>query len=100
MGLTPGSDAFDVGGAGEVIAVGGLLAPALLASRFAGLATRGGVTVALTLDTAWVGNENSLTLLTLTCSGWMCHGPESPQVHDGQAFDMKEEDGEKNRTGI
>lgn len=98
MGLTPGSDAFDLGGPGEVIAVGKLLAPALLASCFAGLATGGGGTVALTLDTAWVGNEDDFTLLTLTCSGLTCHGPESPQVHDGEALDMKEEDGEENGT--
>jgi len=98
MGLTPGSDAFHVGGASEVIAVGRLLVPALLASRFAGLTTRGGGTVALTLDTAWVGNEDGLTLLTLTRSGLTCHGPESPQVHNGEAFDVREEDEELNGT--
>ena len=98
MGLTPGSDSFHLGGAGEVIAVGRLLAPALLASRFAGLATLGGGTVALTLDTAWVGNENGLTLLTLTRWGLTYHGPESPQVHDGEALDVREEDGEENGT--
>ena len=98
MGLTPGSDAFYLGGTGEVIAVGRLLAPALLASRFAGLATLGGGTVALTLDTAWVGNENGLTLLTLTRWGLTYHGPESPQVHDGEALDVREEDGEENGT--
>jgi hypothetical protein len=26
------------------------------------------------------------------------HGPESPQVHDGEALDVREEDGEENGT--
>jgi hypothetical protein len=76
MGLTPGSDAFDVGGTCEVIAVDRFVEPTLLAVSFAGLTTHGARTVALTLDTARVGNEDNLTMLTLTCSGWTCHGPD------------------------
>ena len=69
MGFAPGSDAFDVGGAFEVIAVVRFIQPALLAGGFAGLTTLGVGTVTLTLDATWVGNEYVLTMQTLTCSG-------------------------------
>jgi hypothetical protein len=92
MRLSPGSNALDVGGACEVIAVGRLVEPTLVASGFAGLATLGVGTVALTCDTARVGNEESLTMLALTCSGLVCHGPESPQVHHREDHDVRKED--------
>jgi hypothetical protein len=96
MGLSPGSHALDVSGASEVIAVGRFVEPALLARGFAGFAALEGGTVVLTFDTARVGNENGLTMLTLTPSGWMCHGPESPQVHHRQDDDGRKEDEEEN----
>ena len=99
MGLTPGPDAFHVGGASEVIPVGGLLEPALLTGGFAGLAALGLETVALTRDTARVGNEEHLTVLTLTLADLTYHEPESPQVHDRNDPDARKEDGEKNGTG-
>jgi hypothetical protein len=97
MCLSPGSDAFDLRGAGEVIAVSRLVEPTLLAGGFAGLTALGVGTVALTFDTARIGNEDSLTMLTLTSSGWMCHGPESPQVHHREDHDVREEDGKRKR---
>lgn len=97
MGLTPGSDTLDVGGACEVIAVDRFVEPTLLAGGFAGLAALGICTVALTLDTARVRNEDGLTMLTLTRSGWMCHGPVSPQVHHGENQGGREDDGVRKR---
>jgi len=99
MGLAPGSDALHVSGAGEVILVGRLLEPALLAGGFARLAALGVGTVALPLGTARVGNEEGLTLLTLTLSGLTSHGPESPQVHDRDDHSVKEENDEENEAG-
>jgi hypothetical protein len=97
MGLSPGSDTIDVGGACEVIAVDRFIEPVLLAGGFTGLTAFGVGTVALTLNTARVGNEDNLTMLTLTRSGWMCHGPESPQVHHREDHAVREEDRDRKR---
>jgi hypothetical protein len=66
MGLTPRSDALNVDGAFEVIAVVGVVVPSPLAVSFARLAARGCGTVALAPDAAWVGNKEGLTMLTPT----------------------------------
>ena len=73
MSLTPRSDALNVDGAFEVVAVGGFVVPAPLAVSFARLAARGGGTVALAPDAARVGNKEGLTMLTFTLGGVMCH---------------------------
>jgi hypothetical protein len=70
-----------------------------LAGDFAGLAALGLGAVALALDTAWVGNKVGLTLLTLTMRGLTCHGPESPQVHDYDDGDGREEHNAEHRIG-
>ena len=99
MGLTPGSHALDVGGVFAVITVGWLGSPALLAGGFAGLAALRLGAVGLALDTARVGNKVSLTLLTLTMRGGTYHGPDSPQVHDHDDGDGREEHAEEHRMG-
>src|SRR5438034_8075383 len=99
MGLTPRSDALNVDGAFEVIAVVGVVVPSPLAVSFARLAARGCGTVALAPDAAWVGNKEGLTMLTLTLGGVTCHGPESPQVHDAHSTVQEKEDGADNRSG-
>ena len=53
----------------------------------------------LALDTARVGNKVGLTLLTLTMWGLTYHGPESPQVHDHDDGDGREEHAEEHRMG-
>ena len=73
MGLTPRSDALNVDGAFEVIAVGGFVVPSPLAVSLARLAARGGGTVALALDAARVRNKEGLTMLTLALWGVTCH---------------------------
>lgn len=97
MGLTPGSDTFDVGGACEVLAVVRLVEPALLAGSFTGLTARQVGTIPLTLDTAGVGNKDRPTMLTLTLFEWMCHGPESPQVYHRENQGGREEDEARKR---
>lgn len=82
IGLAPRSDALDLGGTFEVIAVFRLLVPSPLAGGFAGLSALGPGTVALAPDTAPVGNKEGLAMLTFTLWGLTCHRPESPQVHD------------------
>ena len=73
MDLPPRSDALDVGGAGKVITVAWLLEPAVLAGGFARLAALGRGAVALALGAARGGNQEGLTMLTLTLRGLTCH---------------------------
>ena len=82
MGLTPRSDALDVGRACEVIAVVGFVTPSPLAGSFAGFAAFGCGTVALAPDAARVGSKESLTVLTLAVGVWTSHWPASPQAND------------------
>ena len=39
----------------------------------------------------------SVTMLTLACLGWLCHGPVSPQVHHREKHEVREEDGARKR---
>jgi hypothetical protein len=93
MGAAPLPDALDVGGAGEVIAVAGLLEPAALARRLAGLAARGLGAVALALDVARVRCKEGPTVLALALGAWTSHEPVSPQAHDLQSAAETEETG-------
>jgi len=93
--LAPLPDALDLGGAGEVIAVAGLLEPAALARRLAGLAARGLGAVALAPDVARVRHKEGPTVLTLALGAWTSHEPVSPQAHDLQNAAEKEENGEQ-----
>jgi hypothetical protein len=96
MGLPPRSDALNVDGAFEVLAVGGFVVPSPLAVRFTRLAARGAGTVALALDAAGGGNKEDLTMLTFALWDVTCHGPESPQVHNPNITAQEEEDGADN----
>jgi hypothetical protein len=96
MGLTPRSDALNVDGAFEVIAVVGFVVPSPLAVSFARLAACGCGTVALAPDAAWVGNKEGLTMLTFTLWGVTCHCPESPQGYDPYITVQEKEDGADN----
>jgi len=77
-------NALDMYRAFEVIEIVGLLPPALLRVDFAGVATLGLGTEALTGHIAVVGMENPLAVLTVILWYGMCHEPESPQAHDLQ----------------
>ena len=94
VGFAPLPDALDVGGAGEGIAVSGLVSPTTLAGGLAGLATRGLGAVALARGAARVGSKEGLTMLTLAFREWTSHGPVSPQAHDQGIAAWKEENGE------
>src|SRR5215471_7775755 len=98
VGLAPLPDALDVGGASEVIAVAGLLEPAALARRLAGLAARGLSAVALALDVARVRSKEGPTVLALALGAWTSHEPVSPQAHDLQSAAETKENGE-NQSG-
>jgi len=93
VGSAPLPDALDLGGAGEVIAVAGLLQPAALAGGLAGLPARGLGTVALAPGAARVGSKKGLTVLTLTLPQWTSHEPASPPAHDQGSGAWKEETG-------
>lgn len=95
MGSAPLPDAFDLGGAGEVITVGGLGEPAPLAGGFARLAAGRSRAVALAPDAPRVGRKEGLTVLTRALTQWTFHGPASPQVHDYGSGAGKEENGTK-----
>jgi hypothetical protein len=97
MGLPPRSDALDVDRAGEVIAVGGFVAPAPLAGRLAGLAARRRGAVALAPSATRVGSKEGLTVLALTCGAWTSHWPASPQVNDRKIGAQKEENREEKK---
>lgn len=60
----PLPDRLDVGGASEVIAVAGLLEPAVLAGGFACLPARRRGAVALAPSATRVGSKEGLTVLT------------------------------------
>src|SRR5215471_11640425 len=79
--LAPLPDALNVGGASEVIAVAGLLEPAALARRLAGLAACGLSAVALALDVARVRSKEGPTVLSLALGAWTSHAPVSSQAH-------------------
>jgi hypothetical protein len=93
VGFAPLPDALNMGGTGEVIAVAGLLEPAVLARGFARLPTRGLEAVALARGATRVRNKEGLTMLTLTLPQWTSHGPASPQTHDPWSGVWKEENG-------
>ena len=92
--VAPLPHALDLSGAGEVIAVAGLLEPAALARRLAGLAARGLGAVALALDVARVRGKEGPTVLALALGAWTSHEPVSPQAHDRQSTAETEENGE------
>jgi len=84
--------------AGEVIAVGGLVAPAPLAGGLARLATRRRGAVALAPSAPGIGRKEGLTVLALALPEWTSHGPASPQAHDQGSSVWKEENGQEKRT--
>ena len=84
-----------MGGALEVIAVGGLLLPAALAVGFAGLAALGLRAVALSPGAAWIGIKEGFTVLTLALGEWTSHWPASPQANDQGIGAWKKENGEE-----
>ena len=96
MRLAPLPDALDMGGAGEVIAVAGLLEPAVLARSFARLTARGLGAVALAPGAARVRRKEGLTVLALALGVWTSHEPASPQAHDLQSVAETEENGGEN----
>ena len=93
VSLAPLPDAFDVGGACEVIAVRRFVQPAPLAGDSAGMAARGLRAVALASSATGVGSKEGLTMLTLALTQWTSHGPASPQAHDPGSGMWKEENG-------
>ena len=98
MDLTPRSDALDVGGACEVIAVVGFVVPSPLTGGFAGLAACGCGTVALAPDAARVRRKEGLTVLTLAFGAWTSHWPTSPQANERKIVAWKEEKVRKKRV--
>jgi hypothetical protein len=98
MGLPPGADTLDMRRAGEVIAVGGLVAPAPLAGGLARLVTRRRGAVALAPSAPGIGSKEGLTVLALALPEWTSHGPASPQAHDQGISAWKEENGQEKRT--
>jgi len=82
MGLSPLPNAFDMGGAFEVITIGRLVPPLQLAGGFARLAALGQGAVALATGATGVGIKECLTVSTLTSAQGMSHWPDSPQVND------------------
>jgi len=95
VSLAPLPHALDLGGAGEVIAVAGLLEPAALARRLAGLAARGLGAVALAPDVARVRRKEGPTVFTLALGVWTSHEPVSPQAHDLRARLRRKKTGSK-----
>jgi hypothetical protein len=83
----------------EVIKIFGFLPPASLRVDFAGVATRGLGTEALTGHIAVVEMENPLAVLTVRLVSGMCHGPVSPQAHDLKIAAWKEANGELTARG-
>jgi len=84
-----------MGRTAEVITVGGLVQPTMLAGRFAGPSAHGLGAVALASGAARVGSKDGLTVLTLALTQWTSHGPASPQANDQGIGAWKEENGEE-----
>jgi hypothetical protein len=98
MGLPPGADALDRRRAGDVIAVGGLVAPAPLAGGLARLAARRRGAGALAPSATGIGSKAGLTVLALALPAWTSHGPASPQAHEQGNGVWKEENGQEKRA--
>jgi hypothetical protein len=92
-------NALDMHRAFEVIKIVGFLPPASLRVDFAGVATLGLGTEALTGHIAVVGMENPLAVLTVRLWSGMCHGPVSPQAHDLKIAAWKEANGDLTARG-
>ena len=84
-----------MGRAAEVITVGGLLQPTVLAGRFAGPSARGLRAVALAPGATRVGIKDGLTVLALTFGAWTSHWPASPQANDQGIGARKKENGKE-----
>jgi hypothetical protein len=98
MIVSPLLDALDMIGTSEVIAIFGFLKPSALAVGLTGLSALGLGTVALVSHIAVVGKKEDIAVLTLTFSGGVSHGPESPQAYERGERGGREVDGEENGT--
>jgi hypothetical protein len=92
-------NALDVHRAFEGIDVFRFFEPPSLRVDFAGVATRGLGTEALTAHMAGVGMENPLAVLTVRLWSGMCHGPVSPQAHDLKIAAWKKANGDLTARG-